>query len=508
MKPCLIEITGLDQIHTTIIKTSDRSERSEKGQFLTPTAIARFMACLFKNNFKKIRLLDAGAGAGVLFTYCIESFINKSNKPKTIEIIAYEKDNKLEPYLEEAMNYCSTICENSDINFHGELRIEDFIKYGTTISSEHLFKKEEKLFTHAILNPPYKKINKNSKTRALLDASDLHVSNLYAAFVWLAAKMLTKKGELVFITPRSFCNGPYFCKFRKALLSMMAIQHIHVFNSRKKVFNNDKVLQENIIIHAIKETSTPGTITISSSEGLDFNNMQVKHVHYENVVFPNDKDSYIHLITNNKDEDVIKNMQKFNTSLYELGIDVSTGRVVDFRASKYLQMIPGNDSVPLIYPFNFQDGFIVWPLKSSKKPNAIKVTEKTRDLLVNSGYYVLTKRFSTKEEKKRIVASVYEPQCVRHMSVAFENHLNYFHKKHNGMPLELAKGLLLYINSSLFDNYFRLFSGHTQVNASDLRKMRYPTYEQLMKISAYVSDCIPEQDVIDSIIEKVCINND
>ena len=507
MKPCLVEITELDQIHNTIIRSSQRSERSEKGQFLTPTAIAQFMAGLFRNNVSNIRLLDAGAGAGVLFTYCTEHFINKTNKPKTIEITAYENDEKLESYLDEAINYCKTICHNSDIDFQGQVRIKDFIQCGTVILSENLFQKEEKLFTHAILNPPYKKINKNSRTRALLDASDFQVSNLYAAFVWLAAKMLEKGGELVFITPRSFCNGPYFCKFRKALLSIMAIQHIHVFNSRKKAFNNDKVLQENVIIHAIKETYTPSEVTISSSEGLDFHNMQVKHVPYENVVLPNDKDSYIHLITNDRDEEVIKNMQEFNTSLHELGIEVSTGRVVDFRASKYLQMNPDNDSVPLIYPFNFQDGFITWPLKSTKKPNAIKVTEKTRDLLINSGYYILTKRFSTKEEKKRVVASVYDPQRIRYMSVAFENHLNYFHKKHNGMSQELAKGLLLYINSSLFDNYFRLFSGHTQVNASDLRKMRYPTYEQLIQLSTYVNDFIPEQDVIDSIIDKVCKYN-
>lgn len=507
MKSCIVEITGLDQIHDTIIQTSERSERSGKGQFLTPTAIAQFMAGLFEQNCQNVRILDAGAGAGVLFSSCIQALISGNNKPKTIEVVAYENDKKLKPYLNNSINHCRIACTKADIEFHGEIRVEDFIKSGISLSEENLFRLE-KLFTHVILNPPYKKINGQSKTRTLLDASGLNVSNLYAAFVWIAANMLEKGGELVFITPRSFCNGPYYRKFRKSLLNTMAIQRIHIFNSRNKAFSNDKVLQENVIIHAIRKEEKPNKVTISSSEGLDFHKINIKHVPYENVVLPNDSDAYIHLVTDDKDEDVIQKMKRFRTSLHELGIDVSTGRVVDFRATQYLQMNPAKDSVPLIYPCHFKDGFISWPLETNKKPNAIMSSEKTCALIVPSGYYVLTKRFSTKEEQKRIVAAVFNPKRIRYPSVAFENHLNYFHAKHRGMSLKLAKGLLLYLNSSLFDNYFRLFSGHTQVNASDLRKMFYPTYEQLLQLSTYVKDCIPEQDVINSILGKVCEYND
>lgn len=504
MKPYLIEKTELDQIYQTIIRTSNRSERSRKGQFLTPAAIARFMAGLFEQDFSDIRILDAGAGAGVLFTSSIESFISGKKLPKSIQVVAYEDDSNLLLYLKDSIAHCENISKETGINFHGEIRTEDFIRSGIALTERKFFENAEELFTHAILNPPYKKINGQTTTQKLLKNAGINVSNLYAAFVWLAIKMLKNGGEIVFITPRSFCNGPYFRRFRIALLDMIAIKRIHIFNLRNKVFGNDNVLQENIIIHAIRGIRKPGEIVISSSDGLDFQNIKMKPVPYDSVVLPNDKDSYIHLIINNEDEAVIQKIQRFKTSLWELGLDVSTGRVVDFRASQYLQEQPGSDSIPLIYPCHFKGGFISWPLESCKKPNAIKYSEKNRDLLVNAGYYVLTKRFSAKEEKKRIVAAIFDPNRISCKSIAFENHLNYFHIKGGGLSEQIAKGLALYLNSSLFDRYFRLFSGHTQVNAADLRKMPYPPQEQLLQLGEYVNEYIMDQDTIDSILEKVC----
>jgi adenine-specific DNA-methyltransferase len=123
---------------------------------------------------------------------------------------------------------------------------------------------------------------------------------------------------------------------------------------------------------------------------------------------------------------------------------------------------------------------------------------------VKAGYYVLTKRFSSKEERRRVVAAVYDPLRIDSPVVGFENHLNYFHAGGKGMSELMAKGLALYLNSSLFDRHFRLFSGHTQVNATDLRKMTYPTREELERLGSYVQDRMPENETIDMILEEEC----
>jgi adenine-specific DNA-methyltransferase len=203
----------------------------------------------------------------------------------------------------------------------------------------------------------------------------------------------------------------------------------------------------------------------------------------------------------------MERMRDFATSLDQLGLDVSTGRVVDFRAREYLRPLPEDGTVPLIYPCHFEDGFVNWPAESGKKPNAIVALAQTRDLMVATGYYVLTKRFSAKEERRRVVAALYDPHRIEAPLVGFENHLNYFHARGKGLSPDLAKGLTLYLNSSLFDKYFRLFSGHTQVNATDLRKMRYPSREQLLRLGSHVKDRIPDQETVDMILEKECQNN-
>lgn len=494
----------LDQVRHTVSKNRQRPERSVMGQFLTPASIAHFMAGLFEGDVPHVRILDAGAGAGVLSAAAVETLISRKGRLRSLEVVAYESDESVLPYLKSALDGCEAACTRAGISFRGEMRVDDFIAGGISQTEEGLFAGETKQFTHAILNPPYRKIDGQSRTRKLLSEAGMEVSNLYAAFVWLAAKMLEPGGQLVAITPRSFCNGPYFRHFRLSLLDMMAVRRFHVFESRRKAFSDDDVLQENVIFHAIRVRNKPKHVTISSSEGSDFNNVRTRRVAYEDVVLANDKDAFIHLVIDEDDKDAMQRMRRFGSPLDRLGIEVSTGRVVDFRAREHLRLKPETGTVPLVYPCHFERGFVRWPVESKKKPNAIVTSEQTQNLMVPAGHYVLTKRFSAKEERRRVVAAVYDPRRIQSPQVGFENHLNYFHAGGKGLSASLAKGLAVYLNSTLFDRYFRLFSGHTQVNATDLRKMRYPTRQQLIRLGHCVNDCIPEQEAMDTFLEKVC----
>jgi adenine-specific DNA-methyltransferase len=215
---------------------------------------------------------------------------------------------------------------------------------------------------------------------------------------------------------------------------------------------------------------------------------------------------FIHLDVDDAYTSPAERIKCFTSSLNRLGLTVSTGRVVDFRAREDLRQASEQETAPLIYPCHFLNGFIEWPVESGKKPNAIMSSSKTSDLLVEEGFYVLTKRFSSKEQLRRVMAAVYDPTRIDARFVGFENHLNYFHKQGSGLPADLAKGLALYLNSTIVDQYFRLFSGHTQVNATDLRKMPYPTHEQLVRLGANVTERMPDQETIDAIIEKECLN--
>ena len=118
------------------------------------------------------------------------------------------------------------------------------------------------------------------------------------------------------------------------------------------------------------------------------------------------------------------------------------------------------------------------------------------------GVYVLTKRFTSKEERRHIVACIYDPAQISSPLVGFENHLNYFHTQGRGMPMDLAQGLAAFLNWTPVDVYFRQFNGHTQVNATDLRSLGYPTRAQLKQLAVKVRDPGLDQSALDEILER------
>jgi len=502
------QLHTLDHIRESFNGAISRADRFEIGQFLTPAAIAQFMSSMFISGPRNVRILDPGAGTGVLFATAVETLLSQENRPLSIEVVAYETDSAILPYLEETLERCHSLCISNGVEFHGIIKREDFVSAANEETRESLFAVPVARFTHVILNPPYKKINRQTAMSRMLYSSDIEVANIYAVFVWLSMLLLEPCGQMVAITPRSFCNGPYFKKFRAAFLHIMSLKRIHLFESRKKAFGDDNVLQENVIYHAIRNIEKPKAIIISASEGLDFNKAHTISVPYSRVVHPDDRDMFIHLGVDNADTSPAERIKCFSSSLKKLSVSVSTGRVVDFRAREHLRPFPQQDAVPLIYPCHFENGFVTWPVESGKKPNAIATSAETSDLLVEAGFYVLTKRFSSKEQQRRVMAAIYDPARIDTRLVGFENHLNYFHKQGKGLPADLARGLALYLNSTIADQYFRLFSGHTQVNATDLRKMPYPTHEQLLRLGSYVEETMPNQETIDAIIEKECLNCD
>jgi hypothetical protein len=88
--------------------------------------------------------------------------------------------------------------------------------------------------------------------------------------------------------------------------------------------------------------------------------------------------------------------------------------------------------------------------------------------------------------------------------VGFENHLNVFHESKRGMPPSLARGLSVYLNSTAVDDNFRRFNGHTQVNAADLKRMRYPSRKQLVELGKWSARQRElTQEIIDERVEAL-----
>ena len=347
------------------------------------------------------------------------------------------------------------------------------------------------------MNPPYKKIRSDSGHRAALRRAGIETVNLYPAFVALSLSLLGAQGQLVAIIPRSFCNGPYYRLFREFILERAAIQHIHLFSSRNQAFKDDKVLQENIIIRLDRGVQQ-GPVVVSTSMGDDFTNRSVHEYAFDCIVLPNDPQQFIHIpLSSSLDSDEL--YLTLDNSLVDLGIRVSTGPVVDFRMREYLRQIPEAGTVPLLYPNHFSSRGTEWPQLNMKKPNAILYNSFTEKWLYANGCYCVVRRLSSKEEQRRIVASVVEPTAFGDaVMLGFENHLNVFHDNRRGLPQVLAVGLAAFLNTTAVDQYFRRFNGHTQVNVTDLKQIRYPSRDVLVALGKWVqTHNTPSQRMID-----------
>ncbi len=457
-------MTLVSVIEQTRLKVSTRTNAAKKaqlGQFLTPANTASFMASLFPSASGECRLLDAGAGIGSLTSAFLERCDKSDLNFTTIQVKTFELDTSihhdlyrsLSPYLET--NRCSL--ETIGLDF-----IEEAVP---AIQSGNKF------FTHAILNPPYKKITSDSRHRLLLREVGIETVNLYSAFIALTIALMAPGGQIIAIIPRSFCNGPYYRPFRDFILKQSAIRHIHLFESRRKAFKDDSVLQENIIIH-LERNGTQGPVTISTSTDDTFTDLSTTEHPFHRIILPEDSEQFIHIPTSLEQSNLERSLVICHT-LSDLGIKVSTGPVVDFRLKEHLRNLPEPGTVPLLYPAHFNSE--TWPIVGMKKPNAIQRNEETEKWLYPIGFYCVVRRFSSKEEKRRIMANVLDPRLFdKAQMLGFENHLNLFHENKHGLPEALARGLAVFLNTSAVDQNFRRFNGHTQVNATDLKQMKYP----------------------------------
>jgi adenine-specific DNA-methyltransferase len=450
--------------------------KSDLGQFMTPPTVARFMASLFPPcTLQTCRLLDAGAGLGALSCAFLDRWAAADGPSfRSAELEAYEIDTTLRAHLQ------TTLADYAErLPLTSKLLSGDFISEAVQKSLQGSGR-----FTHAILNPPYKKIKATSAHRLLLRRAGIETGNLYSAFVALALLLLKPGGQLVAIIPRSFCNGPYYKPFREFLLRHAALRHLHLFASRTKAFKDDDVLQENVIIQ-LERDGHQDNVTVTNSTDDSFADLST-HVHsFVRIVFPDDPEQFIHVPTS-LERGIIEQSPGIRFSLDEIDLAVSTGPVVDFRLQEHIEQTPTKETVPLLYPGHFIKQDTQWPKEGMKRGNAIKLNADTKKWLYPNGFYTVVRRFSSKEERRRIIASVVNPDTFKEATMlGFENHLNVFHESKHGLPENIAHGLAAFLNTTAVDDHFRRFNGHTQVNATDLRLMKYPSRPALIALGQW-----------------------
>jgi|SRR3989344_2911752 len=490
--------------------------KKQYGQYMTPVKVSNFMAALFssKTNKNEVKVLDPGAGTAVLGCAAIEYLANSKTPPQSINLIAYEIDLEIIPFLEKSLTYLKEWLQSKKIRFAYQIKSEDFIlNNAQALNGNHdLFNEAETLekFDYIICNPPYFKLSK-SDPKAKLALSIIHGQpNIYSIFMAIAAKLLKDDGELVFITPRSFAAGPYFRLFREKFFSSVCLNKVHLFVSRTDAFDKDEVLQENVIIKAVGGDSSDHKdkiVTVTSSMGIkDLDSASSRNVPLKDLIDFDSKNMVLRIPTTDQEDRVVELVHSWKHNLHSLGLQISTGPVVAFRATEYLhdKESNGRKYVPLLWMQNVKAMSAKWPTEC-RKEQYIEDSERTKKLLVPNKNYVLLRRFSAKEENRRLVAAPYLSELVDAEQIGIENHLNYIYAPKSELTEEETVGLAVLLNSQLLDVYFRTSNGNTQVSATELRDMPLPSMEIIRDIGKHVLRDRVENGRIDKLVEETLV---
>jgi adenine-specific DNA-methyltransferase len=464
--------------------------RKKKGQFFTPKKIANFMANCIDFDNKQMRILDPGAGTGILIAAICDGIADQNNMSLDISIDAYENDECLIPLLKKTLELCHKNLEEKGHRVSYEFFNSNFIlaKNHEINSDASKFIKNQ-MYDLVISNPPYYKLNVKSLEAQILKNFVFGQPNIYPLFMISAMQLLKDNGKFIFIIPRSFCSGLYYKKIRNWFVENTQIKFIHCFESRLKIFE-DNVTQEIVIIYGVKTKPDKKNVEISISDDKSFKNRFNFFAENKIIFEGKSTESFIRIPHSKNDIKIIQEIDSWENSLSNIGLDISTGKVVDFRTKENLVFnLDGKDWVPLLWMHNLRDGIIEWPSNKHSKPQGILYNNATKNQLIPIDNYILLRRFTSKNERRRLHATSLLKIGFQNFShIGLENHLNYIHGIDSSIPIMIVFGITGLFNTSFYDAYYRAFSGNTQVNANEMRKTSLPDSKKILKIGKLVKN--------------------
>ncbi|MBQ7252620.1 MAG: Eco57I restriction-modification methylase domain-containing protein [Kiritimatiellae bacterium] len=460
-----------------------KARRKTHGQFFTGQNTARFMAGLFSpERFGgDLSILDPGAGTGILSAAVVEC-LQKHSSVKRIRLVCYETDPNVRGILESNLRF---LADRSAIPVEWELRTENYIASQADTYNHSLYAAvNPERFDLVIGNPPYKKLPKDAlEARAMPDVCH-GAPNLYFLFAAMALFNLKADAEMVFIIPRSWTSGVYFRRFRERFLRDGALERIHLFKSRDKVFGQEEVLQETMIVKIRKSFRKPDRIVLSSSEtSEDFSSLQTLELPYSVVV--SGSDSYVFLPTSHEEAATLRKLAGFKETLPHIGLRMKTGLTVDFRNGEDLRNSAEAGAVPLFQSRHIRDGHVVFPVG---KPHEY-IMARQPALLQRNANYLFLKRFTSKEERRRLQCGVYlARQHPGYPLISTQNKVNFIGGS-TDLPDKIVFGLYVLFNSTLYDSYYRILNGSTQVNSTEINAMPVPSIDAIADMGGELLRC-------------------
>ena len=172
-----------------------------------------------------------------------------------------------------------------------------------------------------------------------------------------------------------------------------------------------------------------------------------------------------------------------------------TGLIVDFRTREVLRDNDEDGSFPLFYSHHIRNGRVQWP---AGRESEYIVTDKSGYLQENTDY-LFVKRFTSKEEKRRLQCGIYlKEDHSEYKYISTQNKINYIKCD----TPELAYGLYVLLNSTLYDAYYRILNGSTQVNSTEINLMPVPSKDAIREMGRELIGMELTEQNCDNIVDR------
>ena len=165
----------------------------------------------------------------------------------------------------------------------------------------------------------------------------------------------------------------------------------------------------------------------------------------------------------------------------EAGFRFKTGQVVEFRNKEYIAWEKKESTIPLLHSCNVLEGRIVFPAQT-EKPQYFVVKDESKKNVMENQNTVFLKRATAKEEKRRLQPALHLADAFAYKQFTAENHLNYLIKVGERISLCEVYGFYTLLSSDIWERYYRMLNGSTQVNSAELNTMPIPAKDVLQKI--------------------------
>lgn len=451
----------------------NKKYRKEFSQFFTSLSIAQLMSSKIKIEKEEITLLEPSAGLGILIYASVLEL--KKRNVKKIKITAVECDRNLCKILKENLKFLKEELIN-EVEIIFEVINDNFIElYGSCWKNNQLkiFEKKFEKFDIIISNPPFKKINKESKENSYFGNFIIGQPNIYHLFIALSLKLLKDDGQYVVISPKNYLGGRYTQNLRKFIFQEFSLIYLHLFDERNKVFGNE-VLQEICVASFLKKDYENLEITYNGDLKKSFRTKISKILIPETygLFFPRRKENI----------EFIEKISKNGLKLIEQNLKFNIGKVVQFRIEAKDKSIEVYDvqkeEVPLFIVNHVKRNLIEYRQigKDYKYKNvSIVLNKRTESKVIKNENYVIFRKNVDYESEYFIQAAVYNKEEFNTEFIAIDNNLVYISEK-NGLSIEKAFKICDYLNSKEFENYYKMINNSHTINAYEIEEMKFPLF--------------------------------